>query len=171
MRLWCGFNNWGMRVTEADRDADMISALAGSRALNRAFAELLEEDVDFRTYARTFARCWPLFNVKDLRRKDLRHRFIDLPRPAYVRTMLAARVQHAPRGQFEVDRPTWRSTIEAIYQARCNLAHGEKGDSSDDYIIIEGAYRTLMGFVDGVDLYNWPDAEPAQRHIANTSRR
>ena len=49
MRLWCGFNNWAMRVTEADTDADMIRALAESSALNKAFARLFEENNEFRT--------------------------------------------------------------------------------------------------------------------------
>jgi hypothetical protein len=41
--------------------------------------------------------------------------------------------------------------------------HGEKGDSSDDYRIIEGAYRTLLTFIDATELYKWrsPEGVPA----------
>ena len=162
MRLWCGFNNWAMRVTEADADADMIRALAESLALNKAFARLFEENNEFRTCAIIFAKFWPIFNVKDLRKKKLTYVFQQLDRATYVKKLLAAHVQHAPRGKFDGDKPTWDATIRAIYQARCNLAHGEKGDSSDDYRIIEGAYRTLLCFIDGVALYRWRNAESAQ---------
>lgn len=166
MRLWIGFNNWAMRVTDADFDADMVRKLAESPALNAAFAELFNNDGEIRTYAKVFAGFWPIFNVKDLRKKGLRHQHHELPRPKYVRTMLAANVQHAPRGGFDRDHPTWDQTIRAIYQVRCNLIHGEKGDSSEDYNIVEGAYRLLMSFIDKSQLYRWPNAEMAQRLLA-----
>jgi hypothetical protein len=164
-RLWTGFNQWGMRVTEADFDADMIRKLAESPALNATFAELLANDNQFLTYAKVFAGFWSIFNVKDLRKKGLRHQFLQLKRPEYVRRMLDANVQHAPRGDFDRGKPTWNDSIRAIYQVRCNLIHGEKGDSSEDYHIVEGAYRVLLSFIDGVDLYSWPTAEHAQRYL------
>jgi len=164
-RLWTGFNNWGMRVTEADFDADMIRQLADSPALNAAFAELLAADNQGVSYARVFAKFWPIFNVKDLRKKGLRHQFHELERPEYVRKMLDANVQRAPQGNFDRDKPTWHDSIRAIYQVRCNLIHGEKGDSSEDNHIVEGAYRVLLSFIDGVDLYSWPTAGQAQRYL------
>jgi hypothetical protein len=162
MRLWSGFNNWAMRVTDADTDAEMIQALAKSRPLNNAFAELLEDSGTFKTYATTFAKFWPIFNVKDLRKKGLRYEFQELDRPAYVRALLAAHVQHQPPRGFDRNNPSWDATIRAIYQARCNLIHGEKGDASDDYHIIEGAYRTLLTFIDGVGLYRWRNSDNAE---------
>jgi hypothetical protein len=164
MYLWLGFNNWAMRVTEADTDAEMIDALAKSSALNKKFSELLKDNEGLKVYAKTFALMWPIFNVKHLRKKNLRHQFDHLDRPEYTRRLLAARVKHAPKGTFSKEKPSWDVTIRAIYQARCNLMHGEKGDSSDDYHIIEGAYRTLLTFIDATELYKWrsPDGVPAQ---------
>jgi hypothetical protein len=156
MRLWTGFNQWAMRVTEADKDADMVRKLAESPALNKAFRELLADDNHSQTYARVFAGFWPIFNVKDIRNKGLRDQFLQLERPEYVRRMSNAHVQRVPRGNFDRDRPTWNETIRTIYQVRCNLIHGEKGDSSEDYRIVEGAYRILLRFIECVDLYQWP---------------
>jgi hypothetical protein len=164
-RLWTGFNNWGMRVTEADFDADMIRKLAGSPALNAAFAERLAADNQGVSYAKVFAKFWPIFNVKDIRKKGLRHQFHELERPEYVQKMLGANVKHAPQGNFNRDMPTWSESIQAIYQVRCNLIHGEKGDSSEDYQIVEGAYRVLITFIDEVDLYHWPACRFAQRYL------
>jgi hypothetical protein len=161
-RLWFGFNNWAMRVTEADSDANMIRALAESSALNDAFARLFEESNEFRTYAAAFAKFWPIFNVKDLRKKNMRYMFQELDRPAYVKKLLAARVKYEPPGKFDKLKPKWAEAIRAIYQVRCNLIHGEKGDSSDDYNIVEGAYRTLLNFIDRVALYRWRSSESAQ---------
>ena len=128
MRLWCGFNNWAMRVTEADTDADMIRGLAESPALNKAFATLLEGDNRLGVYARVFAKFWPIFNVKDIRKKGLLYKFDHLDRPTYSKKLIAAHVKHAPTGKFDRDKPKWDATIRAIYQVRCNLIHGEKGD-------------------------------------------
>jgi hypothetical protein len=163
MSLWLGFNNWAMRVTEAETDAEMIDTLAKSSALNRTFARLLNENDDLKAYATIFTVFWPIFNVKDLHRKKLRHQLDHLERPEYTRRLLAARVKHVPKGTFDKGKPTWDATIRAIYQARCNLMHGEKGDSSDDYRIIEGAYRTLLTFIDATELYKWrsPEGVPA----------
>jgi len=158
-RLWTGFNQWGMRVTEADTDADMIRRLAESPALDEAFAEAIEDGAQFLIYAKAFAVMWPIFNVKDIRRKGLRHQFLGLDRPEYVRQMLSRHVQHQPRGSFDRDRPTWNQTVRSIYQVRCNLLHGEKGDASEDYLIVEGAYRILLSFIDRVNLYSWPIAQ------------
>jgi hypothetical protein len=160
-RLWTGFNQWGMRVTEEDTDADMIRRLAESPALHKAFAEAMENDAQFLIHAKTFAAMWPIFNVKDIRRKGLRHQFLGLGRPEYIRQMCSRHVQHQPRGRFDRDKPSWNQAIRAIYQVRCNLLHGEKGDASEDYLIVEGAYRILLSFIEGVDLYNWPIARAA----------
>ncbi|KJC62056.1 hypothetical protein UP10_01315 [Bradyrhizobium sp. LTSPM299] len=157
-RLWTGFNQWGMRVTEVDTDAEMIRKLAESPALSRAFTELLERDVPSLTYAKVFAAFWPIFNVKDIRKKRLREQFLGLDRPEYIRWMRGRHVQHQPQGNFDREKPSWSQTIRAIYQVRCNLLHGEKGDSSEDYRIVEGAYRILLSFIDGVELYRWPQA-------------
>lgn len=155
-RLWTGFNQWGMRVTEVESDADMIRKLAESPALNRAFSELLERDNQALAYGRVFALFWPIFNVKHIRKKGLRHQFLGLDRPEYIRQLRSRHVQHQPRGNFDRDDPSWDQTIRAIYQVRCNLIHGEKGDASEDYHIVEGAYRILLTFIDSVNLYRWP---------------
>jgi hypothetical protein len=154
-RLWTGFNQWGMRVTEAETDAEMIRTLATSRKLNKAFAEALEDNNETSTYAKVFAKMWPIFNVKDIRKKGLRHQFLDLDRPEYIKKLRARHVDHEPRGNFDKEKPSWDQTIRAICKVRCNLLHGEKGDASDDYRIVEGAYRTLLNFIKNVDLYNW----------------
>lgn len=155
IHLWIGFNNWGMRVTEAERDADMIKALAESAELTKAFADLLNTSDDLKTYAAVFAGFWPIFDVKDIRKKNLRYKYQKLDRKEYTEKLLTAHVRHAPEGAVDRNGPTWGQTVRAIYQVRCNLFHGEKGDSSDDYRIVEGAYRTLLTFIDGVNLYRW----------------
>jgi hypothetical protein len=63
-----GFNQWAMRVTEADFDADMIRRLAESPGLNRAFAELLAGDREMQTYVKVFAAFWN-FRVRDMSRR------------------------------------------------------------------------------------------------------
>jgi hypothetical protein len=79
----------------------------------------------------------------------------ELDREMYTQELLAARVKHAPDSDFDRERPSWSSTIQAIYVVRCNLFHGEKGDTADDTTIAQGAFNTLLGFIDGVDLYQW----------------
>lgn len=154
-----------MRVTEADTDAAMVRSLAQSRALNQAFADMSGTNHHLRTSARAFASFWPIFNVKDLRKKGLRHQYREIERPEYVRRMLDAHAKHSPPAGFNRREPSWNSTIRTIYEVRCNLIHGEKGDVSEGYDIVESAYRTLMTFIDGVDLYNWPYVDAARPYV------
>jgi hypothetical protein len=162
-QLWFAFNNWAMRVTEAETDRDMIDALAKSPVLKNSFARLLAQSPMFRNAATGFAQFWPIFDVKDIRRKGLRHKFHGLDRQVYTRKMLDARIRHAPEGKFDQDEPTWDQTIQAVYKVRCNLFHGEKGDSSDDAGIVNGALQTMLEFIDATELYQWrsPDGRSA----------
>jgi hypothetical protein len=155
MYLWVGFNNWAMRVTAADTDRQMIQSLEQNVRLNDAFVKLLNQSEQFKKEVGAFTRFWPIFDVKDIRKKGLRYRFHELDRDTYTKEMLGARVKHAPDGDFDREWPTWSSTIQTIYTVRCNLFHGEKGDSADDSRIVQGAFNTLVGFIDGIDLYRW----------------
>ena len=148
-----GFNNWAMRVTEADTDAAMVSALGKSGILANEFTRLLQEREYFRMDVAAFTQFWPIFDVKDIRKKGLRYKFHGLERKEYVRRMLDAKVKHAPTDAFDGEKPTWSDTIRVICIVRCNLIHGEKGDASEDVGIVTGAYQTLLGFIDGAELY------------------
>jgi hypothetical protein len=127
-----------MRVTEADTDKEMIDALAHSPSLQSSFVRLVAESPIFRNDATVFAQFWPIFDVKDIRKKGLRHKFHALDRQTYTRKMLGAHVKHAPVGKFDPKAPSWDQTIQAVYKVRCNLLHGEKGDASDDAEIVKG---------------------------------
>jgi hypothetical protein len=155
LELWMAFNNWAMRVTEADFDASMIRSLGESPAMNDAFRRLLHDDLSFKKTVMRFSNFWPIFDVKDLRKKGLRHVFGHLPRPEYITKLREAKVKHKPSGAFDKFAPTWDQTIQTIYIVRCNLIHGEKGDAVDDIGIVFGAFNTLLAFIDGVDLYHW----------------
>jgi hypothetical protein len=158
-QLWFGFNNWAMRVTEAETDRKMINALGGSAALGKAFSRLLNEDPQFAQDVACFAHFWPVFDVKDIRRKGLRHKFHDLDRRTRIQRLLDAGVRHAPEEDFDQSEPRWDQTIQVVYKVRCNLIHGEKGDSSDDAGIVDGAFRTMLGFIDATKLYEWRSAD------------
>jgi hypothetical protein len=89
LELWMGFNNWAMRVTEADTDAEMVRKLGMSAALKSTFNSLMDNDRNFVGRVHSVVKYWPIFDVKDLRKKGLRYRFSNLERPEYIARLLS----------------------------------------------------------------------------------
>jgi hypothetical protein len=154
IRLWISFNAWAARVTGAEYDAAMVKALANSREMNEAFSKLRMESRRFRDNVMRFASFWPIFSVVSIRKHGF-YESLHEDRRADIERLLAAGVRRGPEGFYDRDDPTWKMCIQAIYIVRCNLFHGAKGDAADDVEIVDAAYRTLLGFIEGTDLYGW----------------
>jgi len=151
--LWMAFNNWAMRVTESDTDAEMIRKLVMSSALSTTFKSLMNGNKIFFDTVLRFAGYWPIFDVKDVRKNGLRYRFSHLERPEYIAQLLNEGIKHKPADAFDPKAPKWGELIQTIYQVRCNLIHGEKGDTTSDFYIVDGAFNALSSFIDLADLY------------------
>lgn len=158
--LWASFNNWGMRVTGAESDAEMIYGLGRSPILERAFQRIQDLRGDYRRHIEGFRRQWPIFSVLHVRRAGLYDYLAERGRDAARERLLAARVKRGPSGDYLDVRPSWEMVLEAIYIVRCNLAHGNKGEADDDHEIVLNAYRALLGFIRLAQIYELPHEFP-----------
>ena len=149
---WIAFNSWGRCVTEGDRDADIIDALAANQKLGRDFEELKKDSKEFTEAAQEFHGLWPIFKVQALRKRNLTYHLTNRKREDTIKYYLDSGIKdyepkcwkhHRNRGEkVPLD---WAHTLKAIYRVRCNLFHGEKAIHSEiDRKIVLSAFRVLI---------------------------
>ena len=63
MHLWISFNGWAARVTDVEKDADMIKELAKCPRLNGAFSDLFDQSDEYKETVRRFSSFWPIFSL------------------------------------------------------------------------------------------------------------
>jgi hypothetical protein len=105
------------------------------------------------SHAADFAQHWPIFEVKELRRRGI-VRFSEGDRDTVVNSYLAsgARRFEPPcwKRHRDAGEPVpldWPHTLTALYRVRCNLFHGEKAAHSEiDQRVVSSAFRTLLHF-------------------------
>jgi hypothetical protein len=151
---WFAVNGWATCVSGEDQDRAYLNALMCDQTMCESFTRLLSDSGrPFASSATDFARLWPIFEVKELRRRGIMRRSWG-DRDTIVSSYLAAGAQrfappcwkrHREAGeQVPLD---WPHTLAAIYRVRCNLFHGEKGAHSEiDQRLVSSAFRTLLHY-------------------------
>jgi hypothetical protein len=145
-------------VTEGANDAAMITSLAENRRMTDAYEELLRASPDFRRRVGSFAQRWPVFNVRDVRKKLGRDAFFRLTRQQLHEECIRQEVRHEPIGWTDGDVPTWPQLLRTIYTIRCNLFHGAKSPQSGrDRELVRYSDRILRMFIDQTQCFGWHD--------------
>lgn len=147
---WIAFNGWYSCIIGPRRnDGQCIHDLSSSRHLDAEFRALLARS-DFSNAAIHFHAMWPVF---DMRNKSCSH---EAHTPRLER---AKQLREGERGGFrpkQADNPNWlesgfplnwKNTVQALYQVRCNLFHGDKAATSEnDRKIVAAALAVLLPF-------------------------
>lgn len=150
---WFAVNAWAACVMNCDQDSLIIKKLIQEKSLNEKFDRLLKDDSEFHSRAASFSECWPIFEVKTLRRLGV-NRSEELSRREIVNRYLDASANKFEPRCWEKHNDAgekcpcdWPHTISAIYRMRCNLFHGEKSPYSlIDQRIVQSAFRVLIDF-------------------------
>jgi hypothetical protein len=154
IHAWIAFNSWASCCTDLDQDRQIIEALSRSTELIQQFEHSMTNSNVIRTSAERFRSMWPVFNVKDLRRRRI-PMFLDLDRP----NMIAHYFQHGADsvvplcyrrhvGNGEEVPLDWPHVLAAIYQVRCNLFHGDKAPHSEgDRTLVHSGMQVLVRFL------------------------
>lgn len=151
---WFAVNGWAACVTGKDVDREYLKVLMEDKTIREQFNKLVKNaQTPFPIHARKFAEYWPIFEVKDLRRKEILQAY-EGERAEIVRRYFEEGAkkfepecwqQHIETEKFvPID---WPHTLYAIYRVRCNLFHGEKAAHSEmDQVIVSKAFKTLIYF-------------------------
>ncbi len=151
---WFAFNGWAACVTDRDEDYKYIDALKRDPTLCQKFSNLAaDSDSPFGNYAEQFAKLWPIFDVRSLRRLYISSLYTGI-RSSVIEHYLAAGAtnfepkcwkRHKDAGEpIPID---WPHTLAALYKVRCNLFHGQKSAYLEmDRQIVSLAFRTLAYF-------------------------
>lgn len=153
---WFAFNSWAACVTDKDKDADIMDALAADREINETFNNLLSQlDSQTAINARKFSDLLPIFDAKELNRMHIL-RFDNgdsrVERVNYYFNEGATKFEpkcwkrHSDSGEsIPLD---WAHILKAIYKVRCNLFHGQKMAHSEmNRQIVSAAFLTLANFL------------------------
>jgi hypothetical protein len=153
--LWIAFNGFASCVTGEEQDSKIIKRLGNCPRMREEFSNLLGSDTEFSYAVELFRGSWPVFKVHKLRQlnprgptysnraeqvRDYMSRGCDEYRPE-------CHSYHLGRGhQTPAD---WPHTLNAVYQVRCNLFHGEKSlTAENDREIVTRALLVLKLFID-----------------------
>lgn len=151
---WFAVNGWAACVSEVDQDSRFIRALSHDQTLSEGFNRLIADPKSaFAEHARAFYELWPIFEVKELRRRRLL-RIMSGDRPKIVQAYLAAGAENFKPDCWKRHRDAgeavpldWCHTLNAIYRVRCNLFHGEKAAHSEmDQQVVFSSFQTLVHF-------------------------
>ena len=154
--LWIAFNGYASCVTEEEQDSEMIRKLGNCGETRGRFHEAIVFNESFKKSVETFHEFWPIFKVHKLRRKGLIGH-IHATRRAQVDAYLneCESTDYRPdcfSYHLERDEPTpadWPHTLNAIYQVRCNLFHGEKSlTTENDRFVVNQALNVLSQFIE-----------------------
>lgn len=156
--LWMSFNSWMACVTGQDIDSKMIEALCDDIRLGAAFLELQRNDGRFRHELADFADNWPVYRAQDVLKK-IRNRNgnafgLD---EEFLRALKDDQsVRRRPAGWVRGKEPNWRDFLAAVYQVRCNLAHGHKSSMDHrDRLLVSLSFSLLHRFVHQSECYDW----------------
>lgn len=95
--LWVAFNSWGTFVTKQSKDRDMINTIKNNKVLVDRYDSLIKDD-QFKNDISRLAK----YGILDMR-------------PGYEDRL--TQIQ---------DQNDFGQVLDAIYQVRCNLFHGQK---------------------------------------------
>ncbi len=153
--LWYAFNAWAACVTDTDTDRAYIDALATNDAINEHFLRFTRTSGSpLAFYAGLFAKLWPIFEDRSLRRLGVIEPPSDTRKETvryYFRRGMDKFEPQCWKNHQDANEPIpidWFHTLHALYRVRCNLFHGEKTPKSEiDQQIIFSAFHTLLYFL------------------------
>jgi hypothetical protein len=161
--LWFAFNAWATCVSSIDIDRAYIAALMRNQAIGDDFERLCAiPDSRLASQAAQFAKFWPIFEVRSLRRQGIARPFTSATeREEIIRQNFSLGMLRfdPPCGKRHMDAGEhmpidWPHTLSALYRVRCNLFHGEKApDSEIDQQIVSSAFHTLLSFLEMADCF------------------
>lgn len=156
---YIALNGWASCVTTFDRDTAWRDALALDRRIGNDFSRLVADPSSpVGGPAWEFRRLWPVFQVQDLRRREIGHvagdtrreivdYYLGHPESGRLRFEPGCWRRHDEKGE-EVPLD-WPHTLAVLYRVRCNLFHGEKARHSEmDRRIVHASLRVLVEFFD-----------------------
>ncbi|RQW40602.1 hypothetical protein [Novosphingobium sp. LASN5T] len=150
---WMAFNGWMSAVTLQNQDWKIINVIAGNEKLGETHDALLASE-PYRERVTEFAALWPVFNVRDARKKLGYDVFAHHDRHA----LLATDIRRQPEEWEPGASPSWDQLIRAIYQVRCNMFHGEKSpQNARDHDLIRSSDRVLGFFIVQSGCFAWHD--------------
>lgn len=113
--LWFSFNSWGTYLTKKDTDREMINQVKTNNALLTTYSNLIKND-DFKRDVSRLAE----YGVWDMR------------------------PNHEDKLTTISDVNDFGQILDAIYQVRCNLFHGQKSIiNPHDFELVELSFRIL----------------------------
>jgi hypothetical protein len=158
VNVWLAFNGWMESVTDADTDADMISALANHQRMVNAYDGLMAHSSEFRDLVEFFATGWPVLNVRDVRRKLGRDAFWRLSPDDLMEEVVRRDVKRQPFHWDVGNEVTWPLLLRAVYCIRCNLFHGSKSPQNfRDHQLVVSCDRILRTFIERTGCFEWAD--------------
>lgn len=146
---WIGLNGWSSCCSGKDQDRTQLNLMMLDECLTDNFDRLTAEGSSADAKER-FGALWPIFKVSDLPEPVRRQRpqrkgrasvisYYDELCPDAVRAP-SCHWTHKPAVQRD-----WAHTLEALYQVRCNLFHGQKsGAGYEDKAIVDAAADVLL---------------------------
>lgn len=153
---WIGFNGWASCCCYDETwDRRLLQVMMLDASLNRHFDRLRERPSFFDATER-FASWWPIFKASNLPEDVRRFRPQHRGRPSVVayyqmKRPNAVRYPNCHLGHEDGVPIDWSHTLDALYQVRCNLFHGQKsGAGHEDRQIVEVAVDVLLPIVRSV---------------------
>lgn len=136
--LWMAFNAWGMCVTLAETDAEMIRALSRDRDVEEVFEHIIQTTNMRQSFAR-IEHNFPLPSFSDLLRLDPHYEWRGERDEAYWKKIASAprnkRVRLSP--SMNHTNLVWGDVLSCTYKVRCNLLHGGKMASPREARFVE----------------------------------
>jgi hypothetical protein len=158
--LWFAFNAWASCVTDTDNDREIINILSADINVRNDFAQILGANEKYSSLVLEFTSLFPIFDARELRRKSLDNTQ-ESDRQELIKYYLshgadkfAPKCWQRHRGSGESIPCEWGHVLNAIYQIRCNLFHGQKSANSEmDQRLVYSAYRVLIEFLNSTDYF------------------
>lgn len=124
--------------------------------MNHDFSQLMaNQSTRLSQSANEFAMLWPIFDVRDLRKRNIRRWQSDNRQELVTNYLSSGATKFEPQcwerhvNNNQTVPIDWPHTLATIYRVRCNLFHGEKSLYSQmDQMVVESAFRTLVDFFD-----------------------
>lgn len=170
--LWSAFNGWASCVSDIDVDSQYIIALMVDQGICETFKKFVAaSNPDIQAQVFQFAACWPIIEVKSLRKVEpLKQRLKTMTVEQLISSLGGKEelIRQYPEVKFEPKcwkrhiKPNqqapidWPHTLSALYKFRCNLFHGAKELTSEgEQILASSAYHTLLSFLEYAGYLHW----------------
>ena len=152
---WLAFNGWATCVTDEDQDGECIDALKRDSNLCQDFTACIRNTTSLLARAsRELASFWPIFDVRDLRRRNLHAPGADrrdrvnyyLDHGAHSFAPRCGKKHRDADQPFPIDWP--HTLMPSIRYGATSFMGGKGLDSEEDQRILIAANKTLLSFLE-----------------------